>query len=849
MGEHAERFWAELKTLRGNAPGPTLGKLVKLAGDPSPVADATVSDWLTGKTVPSKDSHVQFFLVMVSYLQKQAEASGAGYTSRSLAWWRNLLTRARDERAEARGGRPRNKAGSVPAPSPMMLPPAPPYFTGRERPLTEVLEWLDPDREHAAATVVVSAVAGMGGVGKTALALHAAHQARQRRWFPGGMLFADLRGYSPRLARDSRAVVDLFLHALGVNAKDLPDTADERLQAWQMLCDSLARQGRPLLTVLDNVRDTEQISDVLPVHPHRALITSRGKLSSLQTAHRIDLDPLSPADAVALLDRALRAGGAHDERVTTQADDAHRLATLCGCLPLAIRIIAALLRDQPWRSLADQADDLADSRSRLSAIAYPSTDSEQRPLAVRASIDLSYEHLGDAQRKAFRLLSAAPGADISTSAAKILLDNANARRLLSDLDRAHLLQNRPGPEERWAMHDLIRLFADEHSLQHSEPDHRPAAVTRLLDHYLATAQAATAHLDTQSSSPGPERFANPELALTWLEAERSVLVACATEAITHHHPASFTLAFALAPFFDQRGYGDDWTSLSNTAVSQLRSTGDLANEGAALSNLASACRSQRRFDEALQNETAALGIFRKVGLRAPEAASLLSIGLIHTDLRNFNQALENLTAAHEAYRKEGNRYGEAMALDNLGLLLRSTGRPNEAVDYHASAVTLFQEHGDLRREGLAQDNLGIALTMTRRFDEAITAHTRFLAICEETNDLRGLGNALNSLGFDLALAGKPGEAVGRLTEAVKIYQETNDRHAEGRALNNLGGALAKLRRLREASHHFAEASAIYHETGDRHREREAALNSAKAHNELVLRQAEHDEPPAMRRPR
>ncbi|MGW0821638.1 ATP-binding protein [Streptomyces sp. NPDC002845] len=835
MGEHAERFWAELKALRDNAPRPTLGKLVKLMGDPPPVADATISDWLTGKTVPSKDSHVQFFLVMVFHLQKEAEASATGYTPRSLDWWRNLLTRARDERARARGGRPRNRATSMPAPSPMMLPPAPPYFTGREHPLAEVMEWLDPDREHAAATVVVSALAGMGGVGKTALALHAAHQAGDRRWFPGGILFADLRGYSPHLERNADAVVDLFLHALGVRAKDLPDTSDERLQAWQARCDSLARQGRPLLTVLDNVRDTEQISDVLPVHPHRALITSRGKLSALQTAHRIDLAPLNLSDAVALLDRALRAGGTNDERATTQAEDAGRLATLCGCLPLAIRIIAALLRDQPWRSLAAQADDLADSRSRLSAIAYPSTDAEHRPLAVRASIDLSYQHLEDAQRRAFRLLSAAPGADISTSAAKVLLDNADARALLSDLDRAHLLQNRPGPEERWAMHDLIRLFADEHSRKHSEPDHRSAAVTRLLDHYLATAQAASAHLNTQSSFPDPGRFANRELALAWLEAERSVLLACAAEAITHHHPASFTLAFALAPFLDQRGYFDDWLSLSTAAVSQLHAAGDLANEAVALSNLASAYSSQRRFDDALHNETAALGVFREAGLRTHEANSLLSLGLIQTDLRNFDEALENLTAAHDVYRETGNRYGEAMALDNLGLLLRSAGRSNESVDYHTSAVALFQEYGDLHREGIAQDNLGIALTMTQRFEEAIIAHTRFLTICEEIKDRRGMGHALNSLGFDLALAGKPGEAVGRLTEAVKISQETHDRHSEGRALNNLGGTLSKLRRLKEAAKYFAEASVVYRETGDRHREREAALNFAKAHNQLWLR--------------
>ncbi|WP_331727794.1 hypothetical protein [Streptomyces sp. NBC_01176] len=259
MGEQIDRFRAELVAVYDAAGRPKLHRLVRLGQEQRPplkVADSTISGWLTGPTVPGK-AHTRYFLVLASFLQHTAELSGSGYAARPEASWQQLLLRARQERNAARGGRPRRNVPSAGLPpGPVTLPPASAGFTGRTRELEQIMRWLDPECEQAvdkAAAVVVSAVAGMGGVGKTALAVHAAHQACVRGWFPGGILFADLYGYSNDPVGAGKTA-DRFLRALGMKAKDLPDTVGAKFDAWRLILNQLAAQGRPLLTVLDNVR-------------------------------------------------------------------------------------------------------------------------------------------------------------------------------------------------------------------------------------------------------------------------------------------------------------------------------------------------------------------------------------------------------------------------------------------------------------------------------------------------------------------------------------------------------------------------------------------------------------------
>ncbi|MFF2516990.1 tetratricopeptide repeat protein [Streptomyces sp. NPDC058086] len=807
MGEHADRFRAELATVYEAAGRPTLQKLVHLGQNQSPpisIADSTISGWLTGPAVPG-EAHTRYFLALVTFLQAKAKASGGGYTERKPAWWQQLLLHARQDRNASRG-RPRTGSGTTAPPGgPVTLPPAPAGFTGRAAELEKVLGWLEPGdgRAGEAAAVVVSAVAGMGGVGKTALALQAAHQAHARGWFPGGILFADLRGYGhdPIGAGET---ADRFLRTLGVKAKDLPDTVERKVDAWRVMLDALAVQGRPLLAVLDNVRNPGQIAALLPGPPHRALVTSRHTLSVLP-AQRVDLNPLTPDDAVDLLDRTLRAGSEDDGRATAQPADALRLVELCGYLPLALRIIGALLRDEPDRPLAAQAAELEDERTRLDAMEYEADDDEGRPLAVRASFELSYRHLTGPQLRTFRLLAAAPGTDISTTAAAALLGQTplQTRRLLAGLARAHLLNGatasagmRPaGQGDRWAMHDLIRLFADALAPAHSDEDGRDTAVVRLLDHYLATAEAASTYMETRAGLPRSDLFTGRDQALQWLEMERLNLVAAAAAPPARRHPAGTNLFFALGQFLSWQRHFDDWISLTAEAVGVCRETGDRHREGMALTSLGAALHAVRRFDEAINAHTEAVALYIETRDLHSQAIALDNLGTVLTEVRRFDEAINAHTVAALMWRRTGNLHHEGMALNNLGLALQQVRRFDEAISAHTVAAAVFRETDDRHQEGGALTNLGTVLTEVRRLDEAISAHTDAAAIFRETGNLHHEGKTLNNLGLALQEMRRFDEAINAHTDAAAFLREVGDRHNEGKALNNLGAALAEVRRF------------------------------------------------------
>ncbi|MGW6217859.1 hypothetical protein [Streptomyces sp. NPDC055109] len=275
---NAERLRAELNALYKAADSPTLDSMVAMGArqlPPVTVSLSSVSGWLNGPAVPKEGESTGYFLALVNDLQSKAKEAGSDYAPRSPQYWEWLLVEARKERNAARGGRPsKGSADHVPVPAPTTLPLAPAGFTGRTEEIDQVLRWLQPphgsgEPGEEAAAVVVSAVSGMGGVGKTALALHAAHQARARGWFPGGTLFADMRGYGDEPV-DAAETADRLLRALGVKARDLPPTPDGKTDAWRQKLAVLAAQGRPLLVVLDNVRDPAQAGFLLPGTPHRA---------------------------------------------------------------------------------------------------------------------------------------------------------------------------------------------------------------------------------------------------------------------------------------------------------------------------------------------------------------------------------------------------------------------------------------------------------------------------------------------------------------------------------------------------------------------------------------------------
>ena len=400
------------------------------------------------------------------------------------------------------------------APTPVtlaQLPAATTGFTGRDDELAMLTGLLDPS--NTAGPVLVSAVAGLAGVGKTTLAMEAGHAARQRGWFGGGVLFLDLHGYDEAPVQPDQAL-DVLLRTLGVSAEDIPRTVDERAGLYRSV---LAQIRDPVLLIADNASSETQIEPLLPgAGPHKVLVTSRNTLARLD-ARLVDITVLDKAASIKLLDTALRSARPHDDRIGEDPASAATLARLCGGLPLALQITAALLKADPALSTAELASQLSSEKDRLPALRYDDGSGTAGP-SVAAAFELSYRRLDDAAKRMFRLLAAVPGPDFSTEAAAVLADlqTVRARRILTDLAQAHLIEPFRGTTGRWRMHDLLHLYAQQLSVTQAGMDGRVATHDRLFDYYLEMAKAVN---ELMRRRPSTDASAGREEALAWVDAE------------------------------------------------------------------------------------------------------------------------------------------------------------------------------------------------------------------------------------------------------------------------------------------------------------------------------------------
>ncbi|WP_283994963.1 tetratricopeptide repeat protein [Streptomyces sp. 549] len=712
--------------------------------------------------------------------------------------------------------------GSGPAPQALNALPAVAALIGREERASELLDVLNPSGPGPGVVVAT----GLAGVGKTALALHAAHRAVEAGWFGGGALFVHLRGYDPAGPVSGEQALEALLRALGIREDDLPPTPREQENLYRS---ELARRGKvgPVLVVADDASATTQLVPLLPASGgHRLLATSRDALTAPDLPARLaPLDQLDTEPAVALIAYALTRARPDDPRPHGEPEALREVAGYCGGLPLALTIVAAQATADPGLPLTTLAADLADTRTRLKALHYE--DRDGRSLGVQAAFDLSYRRLDEHSARLFRLLSLNPGPDLATDTAAALTDQdaRPARQSLATLARAGLLNEQPIGSNRWRMHDLTRLYADDQSRRHDSGPDRQQALGRLFDHYCDAADAADDHLRALPGQRAPDRFPDRAAALAWFEAERPNLTATVAHTATTGHPkTTVVLAFCMGLYLTQFRYFHDALTTAQHAITATRHLGDRRREAGALNNLGNALEEVRRFEEAITAHTTAADIFRDLGDRHNEAHALNHLGNALQGMRRFEDAITAHTTAADIHRNHDNRHGEAKARNNLGLALRKVRRCEEAITAHTTAADVYRDLGDRHGEGGALNHLGIALQEVRRFEDAIDAHTTAADIHRKLGNRHGEAKALNNLGNALQGMRRFEEAIDAHTTAADIHRDLGDRHSEGGALNNLGNALQEVRRFEDAITAHTQDLVICRDLDDRHGEA-LALNN------------------------
>ena len=718
-----------------------------------------------------------------------------------------------------------NSAAGPAGPVPRNLPTDTSAFTGRGAELRRLLALADeaavetdveiegdgetedgsgpPGDGSFSGAVVITAIDGMAGIGKTALALRAGHLLADR--FPDGQLFIDLHGYTPGLpARDPAEALTVLLRSLGTPPDRIPEDLDARAAVYRARL-----SGTRTLVLLDNAADEAQVLPLLPASSTcLVLVTSRKRLRALNDARVLSLDVLSLADAVALLRRMLGTGWADaDANVKADAADANadanadgkqaagspdaplvELARLCGYLPLTLRMVAAFLRHRPSWTPRRLVETLTANRAAL-----PGTvDGE-----LAAVFDLSYRILDPAHRLIFRHLGLAPGPDIDTLAAAAVADTnpAQADRLLQDLVDDNLLSE-PSPG-RYQLHDLVRAYA--RGLCARDPaESRDTAEGRLLDFYQNTAVRADSRIvrrtrvrpasDAAAPQAGPSpALTEPAEARAWLRAERANLVACLEHAVEHGlNSRVLALSNGLATLLRTDGPWPQALAVHAAALAAAERLGDLYGQADSLSDLATIRRLTDDFPGSLRDQQAALDLYRRLDDRHGVANALHELATVRQMTGDYPGALRDQEIALDRYRELGDRLGQANALSELGVVRQMTGDGPGSLRDLTVALELYRELGDRQGQANAQVRLGTARQLAGDFPGALRDLEAALDRYRELGDRLGQASALPRLGTARQMTGDYRGALRDLEAALDLCRGLGDRFGEANVLVRLG---------------------------------------------------------------
>jgi DNA-binding SARP family transcriptional activator len=655
-------------------------------------------------------------------------------------------------------------------------------FTGRDQELHQLLGTLS-GQDETAATVVISAIDGMGGVGKTALAVHAAHLVADR--YPDGQLFIDLHGHTPgRNPTDPAAALDSLLRAVGVPGEHIPETLEGRAALWRA---KLA--GRRVLVLVDNAASASQVRPLIPgVAGCLALVTSRRRLTSLEAARMLSLDLLPPDDALALF-----AAVAGADRTAAEPAPAREVLRLCGYLPLAIRICAARLAARPAWTVHYLAGRLGDQGQRMAELATADR-------SVTAALTVSYQQLSSSQQRLFRLLGLHPGPDLDAhlAAAVASMSLAEAEQALEDLVDAHLLQQ-PAPG-RYRFHDLLRDIARAIALQ-AEPDAaRSDAVGRVLDYYLHVANeanmllrpgSARTSLDLAHPPACTPPLADQAGALAWCESEHANLMSAISYADAHGcNGHASQLPRSIWFYFYTKYHLQDWIATHRIALTAASRLHDDAAAAETLEHLGVAYWHIDRYTEAADHQERALDLFRSLGNRGGEASALCLLGQTRLFAGRYPQALELLRGAIDISDEINDCRGKAVSMNHVGSVYLLLGRYPEALDHYRQALAAFRLMGDGRYEAATLGDLGVVYARLGRTTEALEHQEMALRLWRKTGDLAGVGGTLNEFGNIYRRLGRPGEALEHHHQALTLVRQIGSRYIEAQILNDLGATSA-----------------------------------------------------------
>lgn len=686
------------------------------------------------------------------------------------------------------------------------LPPDVRAFTGRIPELARI-RTIARSATSDRAIVTITAIDGMAGVGKTALAIHVAHELAPE--FPDGQILLNLHGFTPgQRPIPPDVALEGLLRVIGVTSDDIPIDLESRSALWRAKL-----TGKRMLIILDNAGTSSQIQPLIPGAPGSlVLITSRERLSSLPEAQSVSVDILQPSDAVDLFRRMVA-----PQQISGDGEAVARIVQACGYLPLAISLLAGRLRHHLSWNVLDLEQELSQERYRLEVMRGDDS-------SVASAFELSYSGLTEAEREMFRHLGLYPGPEITPTIAGSLADipTTDAARTLDSLFMHNLLQEISS--RRYRLHDLLREYARTVAVDAVSPEVAAAAMERVLDRFLAIVQHIDEFVGLGVGKPGYQpadvlqSFGIASLgdAKRWIEQERTNLLACIAYASQHDH-SHHVYAFAqfISTHLGRMGYIDDELAVQRSVLNVARRHDNRQKQAEVLLAIAHIEAGTDRYDSALGHFSQSQAIFAELGDRAKEAECLRGIAGIGYLMGNFPQAMRYYEQAILIHRELGSRRGEVTVLVGMAGAQYMLGQLDEALRNYNIALSAYREFAD--RRNIAQALLGVAIVrgLMGQPQQSLDAYYEVLAIRESLGRQSATAEALSGIAGAESQLGRHEDALTHYGMALSIHRDAGSRLGEAQALLGIADVKAATGDYHDAENYYNRAQAVYGEIGNR----------------------------------